>query len=125
MSWVDKVTTGTYRIVSVIANFLSPVELVIKQSIDQVTRRFISQFIIGISRVLQKLLKYFNGKIISTSFVFPLLGDFPVIFVLDLNDSESVKLNYYHCTQLSYSLVLQYQYLLHYLFLYCLFCLYI
>ena len=51
-----------------------------------------SQFINGTSRVLQKLLKYLNGTIISTSFVLPLSGVFPVIFILDLNDSESTKL---------------------------------
>ena len=33
LSLVDKVTTGTYNFVSVIANFPSPVELVITQSI--------------------------------------------------------------------------------------------
>ena len=43
----------------------------------------------GISRVLQKLI---NGTIISTSVVLPLEGVFPVIFTLDLNDSEYVKL---------------------------------
>ena len=37
----------------------------------------------------QKLLKYFNGAIISTSFVFRLSGVFPLIYILDLNDSES------------------------------------
>ena len=56
--------------------------------------RLISQLINGISRVLQKLLKYFNGTIISTSFVLPSGGVFPVIFILDLNDSESVKFYY-------------------------------
>ena len=54
--------------------------------------RIISQLINSISRVLQKFLKYFNGAIISTSFVLPPGGVFPVIFILDLNDSESVKL---------------------------------
>ena len=47
-----------------------------------------SQLINDISRVLQKLLKYFNGTIISTSFVLPAAGVFPVIFILDLNDSD-------------------------------------
>ena len=56
--------------------------------------RLTSQLINGISKVLQKLLKYFNGTIISTSFVLPLFGVFPVIFILDLNDSESVKLSF-------------------------------
>ena len=51
-----------------------------------------SQLINGISRVLQKLLKYFSGTIILKSFVLPLAEVFPVISVLDLNDSESSKL---------------------------------
>ena len=73
---------------SVIANFPSPSELVLTQSLDHVEIRLTSQLINGISRVLQKLLKYFNGTIISTFFVFLLLGVFPVIFTLNLNDSE-------------------------------------
>ena len=47
---------------------------------DHVKIRLTSQLINGISRVLQKLLKYVNGTIISTSFVLPLSGVFPVIF---------------------------------------------
>ena len=34
------------------------------------------------SRVLQKLIKYFNCRIISTSFALPSPGVFPVIFIL-------------------------------------------
>ena len=51
-----------------------------KQFADQVRIRLISQFINGISRVLQKLFKYFNGTLILTFSVpsFPIL---PVIFV--------------------------------------------
>ena len=56
--------------------------------------RLNSQLINGISRVLQKLLKYFNSTINSTSFVLPLAGVFPVVFILDLNDSETVKLSF-------------------------------
>ena len=55
--------------------------------------RLTSQLINDISRVVQKLLKYFNGTIISTSFVLPSVEVFPVIFILDLNDSESAKLS--------------------------------
>ena len=72
-----------------VANFPAPVELVITQVDDHVKIRLTSQLINGISRVLQKLLKYFNGTIILTSFVLPPAGVFPVIFTLDLNDSES------------------------------------
>ena len=79
-------------------------KLVIAQDDDHVKKRLISQLINDISRVLQKLLKYFNGTIISTSFVFPLLGVFPVIFTLDLNDSEFARLSFgsslYYCLKL-------------------------
>ena len=45
----------------------------------------------GISRLLQKLLKYFNGTIISTSFV-PLLSSvWPVIFSLESNKSVQLS----------------------------------
>ena len=40
----------------------------------------------GISIVLQKLLRYFNGTFVSTLFV-PLLPVSPVIFYLILNES--------------------------------------
>ena len=49
----------------------------------------ISQLINGISRVLQKLLKYFNGTAISAFFLSSLLGVFPVILILYLNESDS------------------------------------
>ena len=42
----------------------------------------------------QNLLKCFNGAIIPTSFVLPSARVFPVIFILDLNGSESVKLSF-------------------------------
>ena len=60
---------------------------------DQVKMRLISQLINVISRVLQKLFKYFNGTTISKSFVLPLLEVFPVILILDLNHSDSVILS--------------------------------
>ena len=69
-----------------------PVELVIAQSLDQVKIRLTSQLINGISGVLQKLLKYFNGTINLPSSVFLSFRVFPVIFTLDLNDSEFAKL---------------------------------
>ena len=79
---------------SFISNAPAPVELVTIQVDDHVKMRLTSQLIKGISRVLQKLPKYFTGTIISTSFSSSLLGVFPVIFVLDLNDSESAKLSF-------------------------------
>ena len=54
---------------------------------DQVKMRLISQLIKGISRVLQKLLKYFDDTAILASFVLLAAGVFPVIFSLDLNDA--------------------------------------
>ena len=72
----------------------TPAELLITQVDDHLTMRLSSQLINGISVVLQKLLKFFNDAIISKSFVLPLLGLRPVIFILDLNDSESVKLSF-------------------------------
>ena len=54
--------------------------------------RLTSRSLNSFSRVLQKLLKYFNIKVISISFVLPSGGVFPFIFILDLNDSESAKL---------------------------------
>ena len=79
--------------VSVIWNLPPPVELLITQVDDLVKMGLTSQLINGISRVLQELLKYFNGTIISTFFVFPSSGVFPVIFILDLNDSKYAKLS--------------------------------
>ena len=61
---------------------------------DQIKMRSIWQLINCIARVLQKLLKYFNGTSISTFFVLPLSGVFPVILILDLNDSDSVILSF-------------------------------
>ena len=48
--------------------------------------RLISQLIKGILRFLQKLLKYFNGTIISTFFV-PAAADLSVVFCLNLNEA--------------------------------------
>ena len=78
---------------SFIANFPSPVELVITQAHDHVKVILSSQLINGISRVLRKLLKYSNDTIISTSFVLPSAREFPVIFTLDWNDLESANLS--------------------------------
>ena len=41
--------------------------------------RLTLQLINDISRVLQKLLKYFNGTIVSIPFVLPSAGVYPVI----------------------------------------------
>ena len=80
--------------VPVILNFVAPVAEEITQSSDQVKMILISQLISGISRVLQKLLKYFNDTPISTSFLLPAAGVFPVILILNLNDSDCVILSF-------------------------------
>ena len=97
----DKVTTGTYNFQSAIlktafVGLLIPATagsasgsaslvalLVITQFSDQVRVKDTSQSINGMSSVLQKLLKYFNGTRISTlSFSTLLPSNFPVILVL-------------------------------------------
>ena len=55
---------------------------------DQFRMRLISQLIKIISRVLQKLLMYFNVTAISTFFLLPSAGLFHVTLIWDLNDSE-------------------------------------
>ena len=67
--------------VSVIANFFRwfAAAFDITKFFEQVRRRLISQLINGISRVLQKLIQYLNGTIISTAFV-PSFPVEPVIF---------------------------------------------
>ena len=49
-----------------------------------------AQSIKGISRVFQTLLKYFNGRIISTLSILPLSPVWLVIFVLKLNKSVAL-----------------------------------
>ena len=68
--------------------------MVMTQVNDKVKTELILQLIGGISRVPQKLLKYFNDTAISTSFVLSSLGVFFLIFTRDLNDSESVKIEF-------------------------------
>ena len=53
----------------------------------------ISQLINDNSRVLQKLLKYFSDRTISTSYVLPSADVFPVIVILDCMIEN--LLNYY------------------------------
>ena len=60
---------------------------------DQVRIELVSQLIKDISSVLQKLLKYFNGRGIFT-FIIPALSVLSKKFDLDLNDSESVTLSF-------------------------------
>ena len=62
--------------------------------LHQVKPKPISQLINGISRILQKLLKYFNGTAILTSFVLPATRHFPVILILYSNDTDCVILSF-------------------------------
>ena len=102
-SYVNKVTTGTYTLVPVILNVASVglstsataglppregtaslVALPVNTKfLDQAKIKDTSKLINGISNVLQKLLKYFNGKTISISFVLLVPLNFPVTFVLN------------------------------------------
>ena len=95
---------------------------------EHVKIRLTSQLINYISRVLQKLFKYFNCTVISTSFVIPSTGVFPVIFTLDfririqkllnyhlahpcnISTRSQVLLNNYYFIPSNYTLLLQYQY---------------
>ena len=66
LSWIVKVTTRKKSFGSVIANVLTrfTAALDIRQFADQVRVRLISQWNSGTSKVLQKLVKHFNGTII-------------------------------------------------------------
>ena len=58
-----------------------------KQFAEHVKISSTSQLIKGISRVLQKLINYFNGIIISTLSILPSSPVWPFIFILKLNES--------------------------------------
>ena len=91
----------------VIENLSTPVELAITQVDDSVKMRLFSQFINEVSRVLQNLLKCFNGTFISKSFVLPAAWVFPVMFILDLNDYSQLTITA-HPTADSYCLPAKY-----------------
>ena len=94
----DKVTTGTYNLQSVISNFTLVGELIrfaavaggplkalptSTHSLYQDKINFISQLINGISKLLQKLPKYFNGMaIVTSSFSSSPASKLPIISVL-------------------------------------------
>ena len=85
LSLLDKVTTGIQIFVPVIAKVVILFPSEIAQLVDQVRVRLILQLIKGISRVIQKLLKYFNGTAISAFTISSLLVLFKN-FDLNLND---------------------------------------
>ena len=78
---LEEVTAKTQSFVSAIANTPAPVELVMMQVHDHVKMKLISQWINGISRVFQKLFKYFNGTAIARFFVLRSAGLFLVGFL--------------------------------------------
>ena len=100
---------------------------------DEVNMKFILQLISSLSRILQKIRKYFNGTTISTSLVLPAAGSHPAILALNLNDLEAaiLKVFYfwdlcgtainvlfflhnYHCIFLDYTVASQNQDIWHY-----------
>ena len=91
-----------------IANSVAPTAEEITYFLHQVKSRINSQLNNGISRALQKLLMYFYGTCISAIWL-----NFPKF------------LNKYDCILVIYRLVLRYLYLLHDLFEYYLYYLYI
>ena len=94
LSWADKVSTRTQSFVSVITNFVSPVAEKTKQSTEQFKMRLISYLIKVISRVTQKLLKYFNRTAILAFFVLPEARVFAVILTVYLNRKCSLILSF-------------------------------
>ena len=86
LSWVDKLITGAYSLVPLIANIVDWFALVLDktQFIDQIRMRLISQLINDISTVLQKLLKYFGGTFILT-IVVPRFSVLSIVFSLTSN----------------------------------------
>ena len=87
-SWVDKVIARTWHFLSVILNVGTPFATVAATRVlflKHVNWRVILELIEGISSVLQKLLRYFNGTIISSFFV-PTLPVCPPIYDLNLNE---------------------------------------
>ena len=90
LSWVDKITTEALSFVSVILNsrfWFAAVPGTRTQSLDNFNWILISELSKGISIVLQKLLRYVNGTIISTSFVPP----FPVCPINNTNKKVIFK----------------------------------
>ena len=93
LSWVDKVNTGMERFVSVISNvapWVATLVYKITQFAEQVKISLTSQLSNGFSRVFRKLLKYFNGTIISKLSISPSSSVWPVIFALKLNESVTL-----------------------------------
>ena len=78
--WNAKLCISYYKCVS----WFAAVPATKKLFFDRVNIRLNAQLINGISNVLQRILRYFNGTIISTSFV-PFFSVFLVTCCLNLN----------------------------------------
>ena len=88
--FVDKITTGTWSFVSVNEYLAGPAEVEITEHFYTKFRiRLFLQLIKDISRVLQKMLKYFNENVIFAFASSELM--LPVILNLKLKDLESVN----------------------------------
>ena len=83
---MDRVTTETWTFSLFIANVFPPIQSVITHISYDVNITFISELIRSISRVFQKLLKYFNIIAISTSLVLTVAGVIPFVLALNLNN---------------------------------------
>ena len=92
MYFLELITLLLEYFLSIVANVLVPVELVITQFAIQVKIRLVSQLIKCISRVLQKLLQCFYGAAVLTFVALPAEGFTPVILALNWYDWESVIL---------------------------------
>ena len=137
-----------YQLLKMFVVWAATLVTAIMQFLDQFRSRLISQLIKGTWRVLQKLLRHFNGTIIST-FSVPLFPAWSFFFIV-LNELVSVLsslkslillssvkpvyfyniaikfhlfLKNYHYILLNYTLKLLHQYHEHHLIAYCLLCL--
>ena len=72
-------------------NFVAPFAEEITKPALKVSIKPIPYLISGISRVLQKLLKYFN---FTNFLLLAIIFVFPVIFILNLNDSKNFLLSF-------------------------------
>ena len=86
LSWVDEVITGTWSFVPAIVNVAALVSLDNTHLSDQVKMRLISNLMKGISRLYQKLIKYFNRTNILRFFL-QFSPVTPVMFCSNLNEA--------------------------------------
>ena len=94
LSFTDNATTRTYGFVLLISNVLALIVM-------EINMRSISQLIRGIRRVLQRLLKNYNGIAISTFLILISTPVLPVILDFNLDNSElfTLSFGFYHLDQ--------------------------